>query len=49
MFADENYTREALQEVHDLFYKEGAWADKPREQINSRLFQIFVQNEEMMK
>ena len=44
---DETLTKEAQREAKDLFHKTGEAAKMDDADINRRLFQIFIQKEEM--
>jgi hypothetical protein len=46
---DATLTKEAQREVKDLFNKSGTAAGMDDADINRRLFQIFIQKEEMMR
>jgi hypothetical protein len=46
---DTTLTKEAQREVKDLFTKTGSAVGMDDADINRRLFQLFIQKEEMMR
>jgi len=48
MFAA-NFTPEAAEEIHDLFYFEGIAENMSQEEADGRLFQYYLQLQDMRK